>query len=419
MFSRRAPHRNAKEPIPSRKTGAERRHAAPLTNIMVAPNGLYVFSRVGNCHPGMKRVLNCASDEFWVLCAFPRGLGSAPITMATFASRSPPPPGVLDDDGSTHPAGPSPELAVALYEHMVVARALDERFEGLRHERAVTNHASAIGEEGTIVGSAAAMKDEDWVFPGPHDVAAALWRGMPLSAFAHHALGTVCAASKGRSSPDPPFWKAARVASTSPLAGTRIAHAVGLAWAARMRARDVAALVFCGPAAGGCGDLHCALNFAGVMKAPVIAVCRELGPRAPRTTSASFADKSVAYGLAGVRVDGSDVVAVWSVVRAARERASAGLGGTLVEAILTPEPKSDEAVGGGPLGTDPIARMRRHLERLGIWTADREGHLQSDVRADVDHALAAAAAAVQPKRETLFDDVYAELPWHLKEQRDT
>ena len=330
--------------------------------------------------------------------------------------RSPPPLGALRDDGSLDPsqcAMLSEELAVALYEHMVVARALEGRVAELNLEGAASHHAGAAGREATAVGAAAAMSDADWIFPTTREFAAALWRGMPLSAYAHHVLGTDCDAGKGRSAPGAPFWKAARVACASPLAGTQIPHAVGAAWAARMCATDAAALVFFDEEATRCGDFHAGLNFAGVTRAPVVAVCRtDSAAEARHTGRKGVAVQATAYGLRGTRVDGGDVVAVLGVVREARLRAAAGLGGTLIEAVVAPI--ADPAAGADP---DPITRMRRHVEARGLWSDERERHLWSEVRADVEQAFAQAAAARQPTRETLFDDVYADLPWHLREQR--
>ena len=356
-----------------------------------------------------------------VLSLRARELRSRPNLMDPFALRSEPPVGVLHDDGSLDPAWEgslSDELAVALYEHMVLARTLDERVWALRREGVLSEHTSVLGEEATVVGAVAAMKDEDWVFPSARDVAAALWRGMPLSSYAHHVFGTARDAGKGRSSPDPAFWKGARVASASPLAGTQIPHAVGLAWAARSRESDVAALVFFGEGATSTGDFHTGLNFAGVARAPVVAVCRSHGkatgtPASRPTAIAGVAAKAVAYGLKGIQVDGGDVVAVLNVVRDARQRAAAGLGGTLVEAVIHATPAG--APDGYPI-SDPVTRMRRYLESRQLWTADREKHLQTEVRSDVDGAVADAVGD-KPSMETLFDDVYADLPWHLKEQR--
>jgi 2-oxoisovalerate dehydrogenase E1 component alpha subunit len=335
------------------------------------------------------------------------------------ALSSPTPPlGALRDDGSVDPAHAgvlSDELGIALYEHMVLARAVDERLVGLQREGVIASHASAIGEEAAIVGAAAAMRDEDWIFPSSREFAAALWRGMPLVAYAHHAFGTARDPGRGRNAPDPPFWKAARVASVSPLVGTQIPHAVGVAWAASMKKVDVASLVFFGEGATSSNDFHTGLNFAGVTKAPVVALCRNNGwaistPASKQTASVGFAVKAVAYGLRGVRVDGADVVAVLGAVRDARARCAAGLGGTLIEAVMQRRE--------GEQQVDPVLRTRQHLEARGLWDAAREQRLSTEVRADVDRAIAEATAAEKPARATMFDDVYAELPWHLREERD-
>jgi pyruvate dehydrogenase E1 component alpha subunit len=325
----------------------------------------------------------------------------------------------------SYAAAVSDELAVALYEQMVLARELDERLVALQREGHIVSHASAVGEEAAIVGAAAALRDEDWVFLAGREMAAALWRGMPLAACAHHVFGTARSAGKGRNVHGSPFWKPTRVASVSPLSGTHIPHAVGVAWAARVRKEDVAALVFFGEGATSSGDFHTGLNFAGVTKAPVLAVCRNNGwatstPASRQTASDGFAVKAVAYGLHGVRVDGGDVAAVLGVVREARVRASRGEGGTLIEAVTTPRYSADGE--GAPESTwpqrDPIARMRRHLERKGLANAESDERLALEVRADVDRALGEASRGELPGAGAWFDDVYASPPWHLREQRD-
>jgi pyruvate dehydrogenase E1 component alpha subunit len=337
----------------------------------------------------------------------------------------PTPVGAMRDDGSADPAHAgalADELAVALYEQMVLARELDDRLVALQREGRITSHSSAAGEEAAIVGAAAALRDEDWVFLASREIAAALWRGMPLAACAHHVLGTARSAGKGRNVHAPPFWKPTRVASVSPLSGTHIPHAVGVAWAARVRKEDVAALVFFGEGATSSADFHTGLNFAGVTRAPVLALCRNNGwasstPASSQTASAGFAVKAVAYGLHGVRVDGGDVIAVLSVVREARTRASAGEGGTLIEAVTAPRQENEPDLAWSR--RDPIARMRRYLEARGLTSPERDGLLTTEVRADVERALAEALEAAPPGKESLFDDVYATAPWHLREQRES
>ncbi len=385
-------------------------------------------------HPKIA-ILHGPPVSFWSLGVRPAPWGTTSCAMAKratlarlmqiLASEPTPPLGALREDGSLDPAHAealSDELAIALYEQMVLARELDERLIALQREGRISSHASAIGEEAAIVGAAAAMRDEDWLFLTSREMAAAMWRGAPLAACAHHVFGTARSAGKGRSTHVPPFWKAARVASVSPLAGTQIPHAVGVAWAARLRKEDVAALVFFGEGATSSGDFHAALNFAGVTRAPIVALCRNNGwaistPVSRQTASSGFAIKALAYGLRGVCVDGADVVAVLGVVREARLRASAGEGGTLIEAVTTPRPEA----GGGPSGwsdRDPIARMRLHLESRGLTGGESDARLVAELRADVEAALSDAAAAEAPSRESMFEDVYADLPWHLREQRD-
>src|SRR5580692_8268160 len=117
------------------------------------------------------------------------------------------PVGALRDDGTAdpaHAAALTDELAVALYEQMVLARELDDCMVTLQREGRITQHATAAGEEAAIVGAAAGMLDDDWLFLGPREAAAALWRGMPLVTLAHQAFGSVEDVGKGRNAPGCP-----------------------------------------------------------------------------------------------------------------------------------------------------------------------------------------------------------------------
>ncbi len=330
------------------------------------------------------------------------------------------PKSVLREDGSLGDgsASLSDELAVALYEHMVLARRVDERLVAAQRERKMGAHSSGQGGEAVVIGAVAGMRDDDWVFLSSREVAAAYWRGMPLSVCAHHAFATGAAEGHGQNASAPPAFRRAHIASVSPLSGTQIPHAVGVAWAARLRGADVAALVFFGDGSTSTSDFHAGLNFAGVSRAPLVAVCRNNGwatstPAARQTASTGFAVKALAYGLRGVQVDGSDVVAVLEAVGEARARGLRGEGGTLVEAVTAPgwaENASDPA-------RDAIARMRRHLEFRGVWSAERDERNNASTAADVDEAFAAAEASAGPSNDSFFDHVYAVLPWHLHEQR--
>jgi 2-oxoisovalerate dehydrogenase E1 component alpha subunit len=306
------------------------------------------------------------------------------------------------DGGLDRSAFGDDALAVRLYRRMVLARHMDERLVALQREGRVAYHTSAIGEEAAVVGSAMALREQDWLFPGSRDAAAAIARGLSPTSYAHHVFGSSLDAGKGRQMPEHVTARASRIVSASPLVGTQLPHAVGLAWAAK--GKDVVALAYFGVAATCVGDFHNALNFAGVFRAPVVFVSRS--SRDLRHAADSIAAKGVAYGVPGVEVDGSDAFAVYQETRAAITRAVAGQGATLIDAIVSTLP-----------ARDPLLRARRALESRGAWSDAEQSALVAEVEAEVAAAIDAAEAAPPPPEATLFDDTFAEAPWNLREQR--
>ncbi len=310
--------------------------------------------------------------------------------------------------------------ARVLYRHMVTLRLLSARMVDLQRTSKVAVHTSCLGEEAVIVAAALAARESDWVFPGAREWGAAIVRGLPIEAYVHHAFGTSHDVAKGHSAPDHPPARQYRVGPASGVAGAHVPQAVGAAWAAKIKKDDVATIAIFGDAANGTGDLHNALNFAGVFKPACVFVCRVDG-RVPRTTH----DRAVAYGLASARVDGSDVLAVLALVRAALARATSGQGATLIEAEthpLTPTLADEIWQRGGAellaLGdTDPLVVLRRALERDKLLDAAADEAIARDVRAAIDAAVRAAEQAAPPARATMFEDVYAKVPAHLEAQQ--
>ena len=301
------------------------------------------------------------------------------------------------------------DRVLALYKHMVLARALDERMVELQRAGKIASHLSSIGEEAAIVGAVAALREQDWVFHYGREAAGALVRGMPLAAYLSHVFGSSGDGGKGRQMPGTFASRPARFASGSAPIGTQITHAVGFAWAARTQKDDVVALSCFGEGATSSGDFHTGLNFAGVFKAPVVFLCRNNGwaislPAERQTAAASFAMKGVAYGVPGVHVDGNDLFAVHKAVATAVHRAARGEGATLIEASTSRQ-------------TDANLRVRQHLEARRLWSDKDEAELAARVRSELDVAFALAQSEPPPPRESMFDDVYRSLPWHLHEER--
>ncbi|HEY6004467.1 MAG TPA: thiamine pyrophosphate-dependent enzyme, partial [Anaeromyxobacter sp.] len=226
---------------------------------------------------------------------------------------------VLDEDG--RPAGEAEvvlpdEALLRLYRWMVLNRALDERMVTLQRQGRIGFYIGSIGEEATVFGTAAAMKETDWIFPCYREHGAALLRGMPLVTFMCDLFGNAGDAMKGRQMPCHEAWRPGRYASISSPIATEIPHAVGAAWAARIRGEDMVSLTYFGEGATSAQDFHTGLNFAAVGKVPVVFVCRNNGwaisvPREKQTAAETIAQKAIAYGMRGERVDGNDVVAVF------------------------------------------------------------------------------------------------------------
>ncbi|MDB4944072.1 MAG: Branched-chain alpha-keto acid dehydrogenase, component, alpha subunit, partial [Labilithrix sp.] len=241
---------------------------------------------------------------------------------AVFQDKGSPAPGA----GRSAPGEASaPGLAARLYGHLVTLRLLSARMVLLQRAGKIAYHASSIGEEGVIVAAALAARPEDWVFPGAREWGAALVRGLPLETYVHHAFGNSEDPAKGHSAPDHPPARSVRVAPASGVAGAHLPQAVGTAWAAKIKKDDVACVAIFGEAANATGDLHNALNFAGVFKPQVVFVCREA--EAPKAGTAD--DRALAYGIASAVVDGSDPLAVHALVTEALARAATGKGATL------------------------------------------------------------------------------------------
>jgi 2-oxoisovalerate dehydrogenase E1 component alpha subunit len=318
-----------------------------------------------------------------------------------------------------------------LYRWMVLNRALDERMISLQRQGRIGFYIGSIGEEATVFGAVAAMEENDWLFPCYREHGAALLRGMPLASFLCECLGNAGDLMKGRQMPCHEAWRPGRYASISSPISTQISHAVGAAWAARIKGDEMVALTWFGDGGTSAADFHTALNFASVRKIPVVFVCRNNGwaisvPRERQTASETIAQKAIAYGMRGERVDGNDLLAVYGAVRAARTRAAAGEGPTLLECVtyrLEGHSTSDDPRAYRPAELvapwkekEPILRTRRYLERRGALDAASDARLREEVRGEIQRALAEAEAfPAKPPVESLFEHVYAE---PLRQQRE-
>jgi pyruvate dehydrogenase E1 component alpha subunit len=341
---------------------------------------------------------------------------------------------VIRDDGSLDPnldPGLSIDQVVALYKAMVRIRVIDDRLNRIQRQGRIAFHVSALGEEAAIVGSAAALRDQDWIVPCYREVGALLWRGYPLQRYIDHMYGNAGDPVRGRQMPDHTFSREHRYLSVSAPIGTQIPHAVGVAMAARKRGLDECVGVFFGDGATSSNDFHAAMNFAGVYRAPVLFLCRNNGyaislPTERQTAVRTLAEKATAYRVPASRIDGNDVLAVWRTVREAVRRAAEGGGPSFIELMTyrlgghstsdDPRIYRDQEEVDAWSRADPLLRLRTHLEQRQVWSADLDSDWLSICEEEVKGCVRRAESTPPSELRDVFKDVYAEQPWHLREQ---
>jgi 2-oxoisovalerate dehydrogenase E1 component alpha subunit len=342
---------------------------------------------------------------------------------------------VVDEEGRLVPGAelelPEAEL-LGLYRWMVLGRTLDERMVTLQRQGRIGFYIGAIGEEATVFGTVAALSPRDWIFPSYREHGAALMRGLPLVTFMANLFGNAGDLVKGRQMPCHETWAPGHFVSISSPIATQVTQAVGASWAARFQGDDMVPIAFFGDGSTSAHDFHTGLNFAAVMKLPVIFACRNNGwaistPSASQTVSETMAQKAIGYGMRGERVDGNDLVAVWTATRRARQRAAGGEGPTLLELVtyrMEGHSTSDDPRAYRPAEVvepwkrkDPILRVRKLLEARGLLAEPGDAALREEVRMEIQAALRQAEAfEAKPPIETLFEDVYAEPGWAQREQ---
>jgi 2-oxoisovalerate dehydrogenase E1 component alpha subunit len=321
---------------------------------------------------------------------------------------------VLDDDGAPLPGVRVPAIPdaalIRMFDTMLLTRILDDRMMRLQRQGRLGFYVKSIGEEASHF-AVGPLRATDWVFPSYREQGAWLWRGYTIQQFVDQLFGNTGDPIKGRQMPVHHSANWLNLVSISSPVGTQIPQATGAAYAARLQGKDDVTMAMFGEGATSTGEFHVGLNFAAVWKAPCVFVCRNNGwalgaASSVQTAARTFASKARGYGMPGVRVDGNDAIAMWQVAGEAIDRARAGDGPTLIEALIHP-----------PEHSDPLNRLRGYLRHRGLWSERAEAERAEACQQQITDALAAADAKRGPEIDSLFDDVYEQLPWHLREQR--
>lgn len=348
---------------------------------------------------------------------------------------------VLDDDGKA--TGPwDPKLDADTLRKMLRAMALTRAFDGrmfrAQRQGKTSFYMKCTGEEAVAVAATFALDRDDMCFPSYRQQGILIARDWSLVDMMNQVYSNKKDRLMGRQLPIMYSTKQGGFFSISGNLATQFPQAVGWAMASAAKGDTRIAATWTGEGSSAEGDFHSACIFASVYRAPVImnvvnnqwAISSFSGFAGGDETT--FAARAVGYGLAGLRVDGNDALAVYAATQWAAERARTNNGPTLIEHFTyraeghstSDDPaqyRSADEAAEWPLG-DPVARLKNHLIAIGEWDEDRQSKMDEEVATQVKTAQKQAEKngilghGLHQPLETMFEQVFDEMPWHLKEQ---
>ena len=349
---------------------------------------------------------------------------------------------VLNDKGEAKgewdPQLDSSELIQGL-EYMMRLRIFDDRMIKMQRTGKLSFYMRSYGEEAVAIAQTMALETQDWVFPSYRQPGAQFVRGRDMVSMICHCIGNTEDNVRGRQMPVHYTYKEGRFISISSPVGTQFSQAVGVAMASAYQNKDEVCISWLGDGTSAQGDYHYALNFASTFKPPVIlnVVNNQwaISTHANLATGGrTFAERGLAYDIPSFRVDGNDFLALYSITKWARDRASAGMGPTHIEVYTYragAHSSSDDPSAYRPNdeaacwpGGDPIQRLKDHLMLIGEWDEEKHEALAKKIDDEVMAAYKEAcefgdlASGPYPPASTIFTEVYETVPWHIQEQRE-
>ncbi|KAI0820458.1 branched-chain alpha-keto acid dehydrogenase E1-alpha subunit [Trametes gibbosa] len=349
---------------------------------------------------------------------------------------------VIDGAGQPLEGAVVPEIDEALarriYENMVQLPILDDILYNLQRQGRIVFYMTAYGEEAAIIGSAAALAPDDEVLAQYRESGVLLWRGFGYDNIMNQCFGThldVC--GKGKQMPVHYGSREFHYHTISSPLATQIPQAAGVGYALKRdparRGRNCAVVYF-GEGAASEGDFHAGMLLASTIPSPTMFIARNNGfaistPSSEQYYGDGIAARGPGYGIHTVRVDGNDVLAVYSAVKEARRLCLEEGRAVLVETMtyrVGHHSTSDDSFAYRPRKEvedrkrldNPIVRFRLFLESRGWWSKEEEEVLTKRIKQEVLAAYKKAETLPKPELKEMFSEVYGgEEPWNLREQR--
>ncbi len=334
---------------------------------------------------------------------------------------------ILDENGNCDEAlmpNLSNDEIRKIYEMLVLIRTFDQKAFNMQRQGRLGTYIQFKGQEACQVGSAFALNDDDFIFP--------MYRNSGLLIARKHPIVQVLQ-----------YWNGDERGSVSPKnvnnfpisipVGTQTVHAAGAAFAAKLRNTRQVSVVYFGDGATSKGDFHEAMNFAGVFNVPAIFICENNQyaisvPRSKQTHSDTIAQKAIAYGIAGIQIDGMDIFAVIKAVKDAVDNARAGKGPTLIECYtyrMADHSTSDDASRYRPkeemdswLKKDPIERLEKYMLSRKLLDDSYKQKVLAQSQEIIEKAVTEFEKIQPPDPKDIFRYVFAELTQQQKEEME-
>ena len=318
---------------------------------------------------------------------------------------------------------PDSGTQIEIYRRMALLKANDERARKvIMAGRLVMPYYSYRGQEVIPSALSVNLTDDDYlvtIYRGIHDMLA---KGLPLNDLWAEIAGRVGGTCKGKGGPMHLTYPSKGIMVTTGIVGSSMPIANGLAWGSQLSGDGRVAVATFGDGASNIGAFHESLNLAAVWKLPVIFLCQnnlygEHTTYEKATSAKRIADRALAYDIPGIRVDGNDPIAMYQVAREAVERARAGEGPTLIEAMTfrfhghvfgDNDSYMDKEQKKAAIEADPFPRYRAKLIADGLITEDALKEIEAEIEQRIDAAVEFALASPFPELDEMTRDVFAE-----------
>ncbi len=316
-----------------------------------------------------------------------------------------------------------PAELLRLYRSMVFSRMVDSRMLKLQRQGRIGTFPATTGQEAAFCAPMLALRKTDWFVGSYRELGARLMRGEPFL----NSLLLYNGYEEGNDFPE-----SSRTPPISIVLASQLPIAVGLSYGSRLKGEDVVSLVIFGDGSTSEGDFHEALNFAAVLKAPVVFLCQNnqfaiSTPRNLQTLSATIAQKAIAYGIPGLQADGNDSLAVYQATKDAVDRARRGEGPSLIEAFTyrmlmhttadDPSRYRNDSEVVAWQKKDPIIRFKAYLENKKMWDAEKEESLREELKQSINSTVKEFEKERSFKPDAHFDYVFGDTSYRLDEQR--